>query len=199
MCCSSWSASPAYLLSCDSKRPRPPEQTRMPFLSRSIQQYRRRGWLLDPLSTLLDPRGGCFIPRVSLGWLTSTRIFRHSYRGFPQCSGSSLSSQDAKGLGANKRITLGVVGVTQASVVLAEGFGLIRRGLTVRTVVNAATGVVAGSAVNPAVMGEFVFPALIVIPTNSHKVYDSIFNTSEVCQGKSPYLNGLPVIQLTNE
>jgi hypothetical protein len=99
----------------------------------------------------------------------------------------------------NECITDGVIHIAKASVVLAEGFGLIRRGLTVSTVVNTSTGVVAGSAVYPTVMGEFVFPVLIVITTDSHKVYDSIFNTSEVCQGKSPYLNGLPVIQLTNE
>jgi hypothetical protein len=103
------------------------------------------------------------------------------------------------GVGGDKRITLGVVGVTQASVVLAEGFGLVSRGLTVSTIVSAATSVVRSTLVNPTVMGELVFPALIVITTDSYKVYDSIFNTSEVCQGKSPYLNGLPVIQLTSE
>jgi hypothetical protein len=48
-------------------------------------------------------------------------------------------------------------------------------------------------------MGKFVFSVLIVIPTDSHKVYDSIFNPSEMSQVNSPYLNGLPVIQLTSE
>jgi hypothetical protein len=65
--------------------------------------------------------------------------------------------------------------------------------------VNAATGVVGSTLVNPTVMGEFVFPVLIVITTDSHKVYDSIFNPSEVCDFKISvwlgYLNGLPVIQ----
>ena len=64
---------------------------------------------------------------------------------------------------------------------------------------NATTGVVAGALINPAVMGEFVFPALIVITTDSYKVNDSVFDSGKVCDFSSPYLNGLPVIQLTNE
>jgi hypothetical protein len=98
----------------------------------------------------------------------------------------------------DKSITLGIKGVTQASVVLAEGFGLIRRRLTIR-IVNAATSVVGSTLVNPTVMGKFVFPALIVITTNGYKVNDSIFNSGKVCDFSSPYLNGLPVIQLTSE
>jgi hypothetical protein len=69
--------------------------------------------------------------------------------------------------------------------------------------VNAATGVVAGSAIDPTVMGKFVFPALIVITTDSYKVYDSVFDSGKVCDFKISvwlgYLNGLPVIQLTSE
>jgi hypothetical protein len=44
---------------------------------------------------------------------------------------------------------------------------------------NATACVVAGAFINPAVMGKLVFSVLIVIPTDSHKVYDSIFNPSE--------------------
>ena len=64
---------------------------------------------------------------------------------------------------------------------------------------NTATSVVGSTLVNPTVMGEFVFPVLIVITTDSYIIYDSIFNSGKVCDFSSPYLNGLPVIQLTNE
>ena len=152
---------------------------------------------MGPLSTLLDPRGGCFIPRVSLGRLSGARIFRHRYRGIPQ-AGLLIQYPRSVWVWGDKSITLGIKGVTQASVVLAEGFGLIRRRLTIR-IVNAATSVVGSTLVNPTVMGKFVFPALIVITTNGYKVNDSIFNSGKVCDFSSPYLNGLPVIQLTSE
>ena len=52
-------------------------------------------------------------------------------------------------------------------------------------------------------MGKFVFPALIVITTDSYKVYDSVFDSGKVGDFKISvwlgYLNGLPVIQLTSE
>jgi hypothetical protein len=99
----------------------------------------------------------------------------------------------------NEGISDRVIHIPNTCVVLPEGFGLIRRGLTISTVVNATSGVVRSTFVRPAVMGKFIFPALVVITTNGYKVYDSIFNASEVCDFSSPYLNGLPVIQLTNE
>ena len=64
---------------------------------------------------------------------------------------------------------------------------------------NATTGVVGRSTVDPTVMGEFIFTVLVIVTTDSYKVYDSIFNSGKVCDFSSPYLNGLPVIQLTNE
>ena len=64
---------------------------------------------------------------------------------------------------------------------------------------NATTGVVAGALINPAVMGEFIFTVLVIVTTNYNIVNDSVFDSGKVCDFSSPYLNGLPVIQLTNE
>jgi hypothetical protein len=56
---------------------------------------------------------------------------------------------------------------------------------------NPATGIVGSTLVNPAVMGEFIFPVLVVITTNGYKVYDSVFNASKVCDFKISVWLGL--------
>jgi hypothetical protein len=68
---------------------------------------------------------------------------------------------------------------------------LIRRGLTISTIVNTTTGVVGSTFVRPAVMGKFIFPALVVITTNGYKVYDSIFDSGKVCDFKISVWLGL--------
>jgi hypothetical protein len=49
---------------------------------------------------------------------------------------------------------------------------------------NPTTSVVRGSTIDPTIMGKFIFPVLVVITTNSYKVYDSVFNASKVCDFK---------------